>query len=48
LGPIRDMSWSSIIALPDDPRVRDQVVHPHRLDAYDNLAARAGKKDDDE
>ena len=36
------------IALPDDPRVRDQVVHPHRLDAYDNLAARAGKKDDDE
>lgn len=28
-------------ALPDDPRVRDQVVHPHRLDAYDNLAARA-------
>jgi hypothetical protein len=29
-----------IVALSDDPRVRDQVVHPHRLDAYDNLAAR--------
>ena len=33
-----------MIALPDDPRVRDQVVHPHRLDAYDNLAARAAKE----
>ncbi len=31
------------VALPDDPRVRDQVVHPHSLDAYDNLAARAAK-----
>ena len=30
-----------VVALPDDPRVRDQVVHPHRLDDYDNLAARA-------
>jgi hypothetical protein len=37
-----------IIALPDDPRVRDQVVHPHRLDAYDNLAARAERKADHE
>ena len=36
------------VSLPDDPRVRDQVVHPHRLDAYDNLAARAANKDDDE
>lgn len=26
------------IALPDDPRVRDLVVEPHRLDAYDSLA----------
>lgn len=26
-------------ALPDDPRVRDLVVEPHRLDAYDTLAA---------
>lgn len=26
------------IALPDDPRVRDLVVEPHRLDDYDNLA----------
>lgn len=26
------------IALPDDPRVRDLVVEPHRLDAYDTLA----------
>jgi hypothetical protein len=25
------------ISLPDDPRVRDLVVEPHRLDAYDNL-----------
>jgi transposase len=33
-----------IIALPDDPRVRDQVVQSHRLDAYDNLAARAAKE----
>ena len=28
------------VAQHDDPRVRDQVVHPHRLDDYDNLAAR--------
>jgi hypothetical protein len=27
-------------ALSADPRVRDQVVQPHRLDDYDNLAAR--------
>jgi hypothetical protein len=27
-------------ALSDDPRVRDQIVQPHRLDDYDNLAAR--------
>jgi hypothetical protein len=29
-------------ALSDDPRVRDQVVQPHRLDAYDVLATRPG------
>jgi transposase len=36
--------------LPDDPRVRDQVVQPHKLDAYDNLAARAtgGKEEPNE
>jgi transposase len=27
-------------ALSDDPRVRDQIVQPHRLADYDNLAAR--------
>ncbi len=32
------------MALPDDPRVRDLVVKPHRLDAYD----RVGDEDDDE
>ena len=26
--------------ISDDPRVRDQVVQPHRLDDYDNLAGR--------
>ena len=26
------------VALPDDPRVRDVVVTPHRLDSYDNLS----------
>lgn len=26
------------VALPDDPRVRDLVVKPHRLSSYDNLA----------
>lgn len=26
------------LALPDDPRVRELVVEPHRLDAYDRLA----------
>ena len=26
--------------ISDDPRVRDQVVLPHRLDDYDNLAGR--------
>jgi transposase len=36
------------VALPDDPRVRDQVVHPHNLDDYDNLAARDAKKDEEE
>jgi transposase len=30
----------AFFALPDDPRVRDQVVEPHRLEPYDNLAAR--------
>jgi transposase len=29
-----------IPAVSDDPRVRDQFVQPHRLDEYDNLAAR--------
>ena len=29
-----------LAALSDDPRVRDQVVQPHRLDDYDNLATR--------
>jgi transposase len=33
-----------IPALSDDPRVRDQFVQPHRLDDYDNLAARGTKK----
>lgn len=29
-----------LLAPFDDPRVRDQVVEPHRLDEYDNLASR--------
>jgi transposase len=34
-----------ILAAPsDDPRVRDQVVQPHRLDEYDNLATRGGSE----
>ncbi len=33
--------------LPDDPRVRDLVVTPRRLDVYDALA-RTGKEDGDE
>lgn len=35
-------------ALPDDPRVRDQVVEPHRLDDYDNIADRFAKDAGDE
>ncbi len=27
------------VVLPDDPRVRDQVLEPHRLEHYDRLAA---------
>jgi hypothetical protein len=37
-----------IFALPDDPRVRDQIVEPHRLDAYDNIAARVAKENSNE
>ena len=33
------------IALPDDPRVRDLVVEPHRLDDYDNLAGHGRTED---
>ena len=31
-------------ALSADPRVRDQLVQPHRLDDYDNLATRRDKE----
>ena len=31
-----------LATLSDDPRVRDQVVQPHRLDDYDNLVTRSG------
>ena len=33
------------VALPDDPRVRDLVVEPHRLDAYDNLSSNTNDAD---
>ena len=35
-------------ALSVDPRVRDQVVQPHRLDDYDNLASRRDTEGSDE
>jgi hypothetical protein len=34
------------IALPDDQRVRDVVVTPHPLDAYDQLQAPREDSDD--
>jgi len=36
------------IVLPNDPRVRDQVVEPHRLEAYDDLAATADDESEGE
>jgi transposase len=36
------------VAISDDPRVRDQVVHPHRLEPYDNLASRGAEEVSDE
>jgi transposase len=34
------------VALPDDPRVRDLVVHPHDLATYDRLASEHADDDD--
>jgi hypothetical protein len=34
------------VALPDDPRVRDLVVHPHDLATYDRLATEHSDDDD--
>jgi len=36
------------VALPDDPRVRDLVVHPHDLATYDRLATEDSDDDDDD
>jgi transposase len=36
------------VALPDDPRVRDLVVHPHDLATYDRLATEGADDDDDD
>ena len=36
------------VMLPNDPRVRDQVVRPHSLDAYDNLGSRTATVASDE
>ena len=35
------------VALPDDPRVRDLVVHPHDLATYDQLTTGSSDGDDD-
>lgn len=36
------------VQLPDDPRVRNLVVRPHRLADYDTLTRRERRDDDDE
>lgn len=36
------------VALPDDARVRDLVVHPHALTTYDDLQAGKTQSDDDD
>ena len=35
------------VALPDDPRVRDLVVHPHDLATYDQLTTESADDNDD-
>jgi len=35
------------VALPDDQRVRDLVVRPHKLDDYDQLQPHPEDDDDD-
>jgi hypothetical protein len=39
-----DVAPAVPVALPDDPRVRDLVVHPHQLTTYDQIK----QEDDDE
>ena len=36
------------VALPEDPRVRDLVVRPHKLDDYDQLQAHTETDDDED
>ena len=43
----RDQPPPLPLTLPDDPRVRDQVVRPHALADYDQLNSRSEARDDD-
>ena len=36
------------VTLPDDPRIREQVLIPHKLDRYDRLARSSNKKSNGE
>ncbi len=43
----RDQAPPVAVALPDDQRVRDLVVRPHKLDDYDQLQSHPEDDDDD-
>jgi hypothetical protein len=43
----RDQAPPVAVALPEDRRVRDLVVRPHKLDGYDQLQTAQERNDDD-
>jgi hypothetical protein len=44
----RGLSPPLRVQLPDDPRVRDLRVRPHRLEEYDGLGQHDDDSDDDQ
>jgi len=44
----RDQAPPVAVALPEDQRVRDLVVRPHKLDDYDQLQSAQESNDDDD
>jgi len=44
----REQAPPLAIALPEDPRVRELVVRPHKLDDYDQLQDHPHSGDDDD